>query len=1099
MAFQGGVSAQTGFIYQTMYAILLCLEKEDWTSIKMEPSFEEGNEKTDIFLDGSTSVSIQVKYRSSKMTSGEISNHYIKLCAEKNADAYILAVFADVTSPAKELIDQMNLSNREVDLRAIQGDKIFDYVRSMLFNYAYQKGVHYVSDQDLETVCAKLFLDINKNILSDVSYKKSDFEETVLKILQNSPSNCAFRIFEKSKENFFGEKSYIRDISPLRMINENLFENQLLEASALPKVRTKVNSEDKDFLSVVDYLRTYKGESRHIYLRGESGSGKSTSLLWIWNHYLQNQEKYGDVLPIYVPMIDIEDSIYMYLKAKWIDVYKADALLELKNILKEDLIEEVVSARIDKLIEKSIPKEDVSAWIEKLVKESVPKDVVLSWIDELLKEDVSNETVPFWLKNVLKGSGKQLLLMLDGFNELASQGSKGKKFLEKIKNEIVELSNILNLQLIVSSKRANDLKIKFTELEMNPLSREQILKYFINNSPMIIPEKDYSGVLSKPFLLEAYLTVYSENKNEYRDLTQLSLAKMMRDLMHKNLKEFINNSQDKTFADPSSITNADSLIILDVIYPLLAVGYEHIENNLQSSLVVTDSKRYVYDGFKKVLQQIIQELDKYEEFMTSRESSYGYPLFFDENGKIIKPNMPLQNSIRLVGEQAGILSDTQSTTFNFTWEHEIYRDYFIARGYALYAMANPEAEDFFSFLDQQMNYDYPNDLARKSLDVRRSNLLKSQMVIDLLDNYQEYILGDSQKKIYNKNAEKFKKTIVWKRILRNVSFTYEDIIDIRMVPSTELCMKYLGDDEEEVQTNSKYDYNTAAERWAELAYTYSGLGYNYTHSKVPLPFTASTKVEEEKALNRREQLAYIDKAKKYIDKANQIFSSDLIAPVKDDPFIHNNMARCLGNQAALLIRKADLFPEDKTELLNQAENKHREALNIRKTILDVLEKNVPINDGMVKWIKSQIAISHNGIGSVNYKNADYVEAIESHKAALKIREELNANRDKKISLENIVGCYLGKINKKSYTADDIRALLYYFVKLTKLVVEKELFFNIKQEIDRYNKIRVFLKDFEQSDISKIKKEGLEDYIQKCMTIIDENMKKINESNLLSKM
>ena len=103
MAFQGGVSAQTGFIYQTMYAILLCLEKEEWTSIKMEPSFEEGNEKTDIFLDGSTSVSIQVKYRSSKMTSGEISNHYIKLCAEKNADAYILAVFADVTSPAKEL------------------------------------------------------------------------------------------------------------------------------------------------------------------------------------------------------------------------------------------------------------------------------------------------------------------------------------------------------------------------------------------------------------------------------------------------------------------------------------------------------------------------------------------------------------------------------------------------------------------------------------------------------------------------------------------------------------------------------------------------------------------------------------------------------------------------------------------------------------------------------------------------------------------------------------------------------------------------------------------------------------------------------------
>ena len=135
-------------------------------------------------------------------------------------------------------------------------------------------------------------------------------------------------------------------------------------------------------------------------------------------------------------------------------------MLELKNILKEDLPEEVVSTRIDKLIEKSIPKEDVSARIEKLVKESVPKDVVLSWIDELLKEDVSYETVPFWLKNVLKGSGKQLLLMLDGFNELASQGSKGKEFLEKIKDEIVELSNLLNLQLIVSSKSLMRIEIK---------------------------------------------------------------------------------------------------------------------------------------------------------------------------------------------------------------------------------------------------------------------------------------------------------------------------------------------------------------------------------------------------------------------------------------------------------------------------------------------------------------------------------------------------------------------------------------------------------------------------------------------------------------
>ena len=647
---------------------------------------------------------------------------------------------------------------------------------------------------------------------------------------------------------------------------------------------------------------------------------------------------------------------------------------------------------------------------------------------------------------------------------------------------------------------------------MKQLSRRQILKYFIHNSSMIVPEKDYSSVLSNPFLLEAYLAVYSENKKEYSDLTQISLAKMMHDLMHKNLKEFINNSQDKTFADQVSITNADSLIILDVIYPLLAVGYEHIAKDSQSSPVNTESKKYEYEDFEEILRQIIKELKKYKGFMNARLSSYGYPLFLNQNGDIIISYMDLQNSILLVGKQIGILSDTQSTTFDFTWEHEIYRDYFIARGYALYAMSieakdneTKGTEDFFYFLDQQMNYDYPNDLKRKGLADRRSNLLKSQMVIDFLDKYQELLLGKPEDKdsgntkmdISIKNVEAFKKTIVWKRILRNVSFTYEDIVDIRMVPSAKLCLKYLGDDAETILTDSKYDYDTAAERWAELAYTYSGLGYNFTHNKVPLPFPESTEVDEEKKRNKETMVDYVNEAERNINKAKKIFKSELIDSVKEDPFVRNNIARCLGNQAALLIRKATLFPEQKEEFLNQAEEKHRKALKIRKKIEKSLNNEVPVDERKIKWIKSQISISHNGIGSVNYKNEDYNDAIKSHKNALKIREELNANGGKKVSLENIVGCYLNKIEKQDYNSDDIRALFDYFVKLTELVVENELFFNIEQEIDRYNKIKAFLKEFRQSDTLKAEKEELEDYIETRMKIIDKNMHEINKSNLFA--
>ena len=155
------------------------------------------------------------------------------------------------------------------------------------------------------------------------------------------------------------------------------------------------------------------------------------------------------------------------------------------------------------------------------------------------------------------------------------------------------------------------------------------------------------------------------------------------------------------------------------------------------------------------------------------------------------------------------------------------------------------------------------------------------MVIDFLDKYQELLLGKPEDKdsgntkmdISIKKVEAFKKTIVWKRILRNVSFTYEDIVDIRMVPSAKLCLKYLGDDAETILTDSKYDYDTAAERWAELAYTYSGLGYNFTHNKVPLPFPESTEVDEEKKRNKETMVDYVNEAERNINKAKKIFKS----------------------------------------------------------------------------------------------------------------------------------------------------------------------------------------------------------------------------------
>lgn len=62
----GGEAGSRGYIFQAIVAIIECLERDDWTAIKMEP--ETDNDKVDIKLfNGSVTLSaIQVKSRSTK-------------------------------------------------------------------------------------------------------------------------------------------------------------------------------------------------------------------------------------------------------------------------------------------------------------------------------------------------------------------------------------------------------------------------------------------------------------------------------------------------------------------------------------------------------------------------------------------------------------------------------------------------------------------------------------------------------------------------------------------------------------------------------------------------------------------------------------------------------------------------------------------------------------------------------------------------------------------------------------------------------------------------------------------------------------------------
>ena len=176
-----GRDAQRGFIFQSIIAMIECLERDDWDEVKLEP--DTANDKVDIQLykDGTVLSAIQVKSSRNQFKRYNVSNWLEELKKDAlDAKEVRLYLVGDLFSEScKDYIRQNSNMITIVpyaNLNEICTGKLTKYIR----NEGLGKNVRV---DDLERIDASLFSRIHKNSISKdrltrITFRK-DFQQAL--------------------------------------------------------------------------------------------------------------------------------------------------------------------------------------------------------------------------------------------------------------------------------------------------------------------------------------------------------------------------------------------------------------------------------------------------------------------------------------------------------------------------------------------------------------------------------------------------------------------------------------------------------------------------------------------------------------------------------------------------------------------------------------------------------------------------------------------------------------------------------------------------------------------------------------------------------
>lgn len=935
----GGASF-SGYIYQTLYAILLCMEDEKWDRIKIEPV--SSKEQIDILLLGSNSLSgeekyykkIQVKKRKDSVSEKLIREWVNRLIKDDDAENYELCLFGHVAANKKYQLDS-NVKVYDNDISNVETK-----VRKAIEHYCKELKARDFNKRDLDIAYCGLFTLLAKNSMEKNSIGKEQIHQELEEILKYSVDNCAAYIKNTSKRRFYENPIFGRDLSPKRLDKDG---QTLIKAEKLPRlsddefpkvlIDSSESSEKDNKCSLFAYFENKAKDEeslkRHIYLSATSGGGKSTYLYGMWERYL-NEE---NCIPIYLSLTDIKS-----IKEKVVDSY-------------------LFYAGIDKFE---------------------------------------------WLKFAFAESKYYIILLLDGYNEISDAADN------RIKGEIEDILGIEKVTVIVTSRNPKSpfAEGAMTELKLCDLEREQI-KAFLGGNEDNLPKRNYEGMLTNPFMLEVCIETFAGRKGGCKNINQVSLAEIFKKYIDKQITNMKLSPIDQ--------------IYIKVLLPLVAMKLDERRPRKKDGIaerIQKDSKRYNWNSFKQAFKEVQSNCSVYENLMDDdHDKNEDFTMSYPD---LIKKEV--RGAVRMVRRCISLelfRADSEAGK-EIIWDHEFYRDYFVARGYAIYCAYNDNNETCIYNLAKQINYRYPEpdaDYMNPKVDavVRGYHMRKVQMFIDMVDAHI-----NKNKELATDATEIMKETAVYRRLTRDAAFVYEDLDDFKMAEAADLSFSYYSEDPEMYDTESQYDYPDKDRRYADAAYSFSGLGYNWGHVKVP----------------KDKKKEYLEKEKKALDIAKRMFEylEEKHSSVLNSLTVRDDMVKMRGNLAAYYSAISEFAPiEKKEELLQRCRELHEENLVERKKIKEIIHRQ----GKSTEVIDKNIAQTYTGIATANFKLGNYRAAIEDNIKAIDIRPE-EYTLDKFTSYRNIVGGY-GKLKEHNELMEnEIVAALEWIKKAFIYANEKDI-------------------------------------------------------------
>nr|MCR5293601.1 pentapeptide repeat-containing protein [Lachnospiraceae bacterium] len=188
-----GQDAQRGFIYQTIVAMIECLDKPDWDAIKLEP--ETKNDKVDIsfYANGRMLRAIQVKSRSGAFNENDVQGWLDEIEKdaqdEKPGEVWLYLVGSEYKNDCIKFIADVNESGKKSRPKKHIEPLKFQDIKTYCIGKLCQLHGELITSKEVRWTYPTLLGIVHENSISNKKLSHDDFRSVLFKNIKSASDN----------------------------------------------------------------------------------------------------------------------------------------------------------------------------------------------------------------------------------------------------------------------------------------------------------------------------------------------------------------------------------------------------------------------------------------------------------------------------------------------------------------------------------------------------------------------------------------------------------------------------------------------------------------------------------------------------------------------------------------------------------------------------------------------------------------------------------------------------------------------------------------------------------------------------------------------